>query len=96
MVNNKVEEIMKNYRQDIKKIDSKYRVKDLKKLDTRELDENILKQNDFIIKLETQGKSYLEKSENQDEKIKNDILVRNAKLKLDAMLKEKQEKIEKF
>ena len=73
MVNNKVEEIMKNYRQDIKKIDSKYRVKDLKKLDTRELDENILKQNDFIIKLETQGKSYLEKSENQDEKIKNDI-----------------------
>ena len=35
MVNNKVEEIMKNYRQDIKKIDSKYRVKDLKKLDTR-------------------------------------------------------------
>ena len=69
MVNNKVEEIMKNYRQDIKKIDSKYRVKDLKKLDTRELDENILKQNDFIIKLETQGKSYLEKSENQDEKI---------------------------
>ena len=31
MVNNKVEEIMKNYRQDIKKIDSKYRVKDLKK-----------------------------------------------------------------
>ena len=92
MVNNKVEEIMKNYRQDIKKIDSKYRVKDLKKLDTRELDENILKQNDFIIKLETQGKSYLEKSENQDEKIKNDILVRNAKLKLDAMLKEKQEK----
>ena len=77
MVNNKVEEIMKNYRQDIKKIDSKYRVKDLKKLDTRELDENILKQNDFIIKLETQGKSYLEKSENQDEKIKNDILVRN-------------------
>lgn len=96
MVNNKVEEIMKNYRQDIKKIDSKYRVKDLKKLDTMELDENILKQNDFIIKLETQGKSYLEKSENQDEKIKNDILVRNAKLKLDAMLKEKQEKIEKF
>ena len=73
MVNNKVEEIMKNYRQDIKKIDSKYRVKDLKKLDARELDENILKQNDFIIKLETQGKSYLEKSENQDEKIKNDI-----------------------
>ena len=68
----------------------------LKKLDTRELDENILKQNDFIIKLETQGKSYLEKSENQDEKIKNDILVRNAKLKLDDMLKEKQEKIEKF
>ena len=66
MVNNKVEEIMKNYRQDIKKIDSKYRVKDLKKLDTRELDENILKQNDFIIKLETQGKSYLEKSENPD------------------------------
>ena len=59
MVNNKVEEIMKNYRQDIKKIDSKYRVKDLKKLDTRELDENILKKNYFIIKLETQGKSYL-------------------------------------
>lgn len=93
---NRAEEIMKNYREAVKAIDSKYKVKPLKELDTKELDESILYQNDLIMKLENQGKSYLEKEENQDEKIKNDLLIRNAKTKLESLLKEKQEKLEKF
>ena len=93
---NKVEEIMENYRAAVKKIDSKYTVKPLKELDTKKLDESILYQNDFIMKLENQGKNYLEKEENKDEKIKNDLLIRNAKTKLDSLLKEKQEKQENY
>ena len=93
---NRAEEIMKNYREAVKKIDSKYTVKPLKELDTKELDESILYQNDLVMKLENQGNNYLEKEENQDEKIKNDLLIRNAKTKLDALLKEKQEKQENY
>lgn len=79
MKNNKVEQIMRDYRRGIKKIDDKYEVKNVKKIDTKEIDEKIEYEKSFIEKLETQGKD------------ENTELIGRAKERLEKAEKEKQE-----
>lgn len=77
---NKVEQIMENYRKGIKKIDKQYKVKEVKEIDTKDLDEKIEYEKSFIEKLETQGR---------DENLE---IINRAKDRLEIALKEKEEK----
>ena len=77
---NKVEEIMKNYKKEMKKIDNKYEVKEVKKPDFKEVDEKIEYEKSFIEKLEFEGKEV------------NAELIDRAKARLEVALKEKEEK----
>lgn len=56
MEKNKVEEIMENYKKEVEKIDRKYDVKSLEKPDTKDLDDKIKYEKEFIAKLEFEGK----------------------------------------
>ena len=56
MKNNKIEQIMEDYKKGIKEIDKKYEVKEVKEVDTKELDEKIKYEKSFIEKLEAEGR----------------------------------------
>ena len=84
MKNNKVEQIMRDYKREIRKIDDKYEVKNVKKIDTKEIDEKIEYEKSFIEKLETQGKD------------ENTELIGRAKERLEKAEKEKQEIQDKY
>ena len=79
---NKVEEIMKNYRNEVKKIDKKYEVKDVKepeKKETIEIDQKIQSEREFIEKLKFEGEDI------------NQEMIQNAQARLEAAEKEKKQ-----
>ena len=79
---NKVEEIMKNYRNEVKKIDKKYEVKEVKKpekKDTAEIEQKIQSEREFIEKLKFEGEDI------------NQEMIQNAQARLEAAEKEKEQ-----
>lgn len=80
----KVEQIMQDYRNGIEKIDEQYEIKEIKEIDTKELDEKIEYEKSFIEKLKTQGRE------------ENGEIINRAKGRLEEALKEKKEKEEVY
>ena len=98
MEKNKVEEILENYKKEVEKIDKKYDVETLKKPDTKELDDKIKYEKEFIAKLEFEGKEInsemIEKAKQRlklamDQKVEIDLNYEKDLLNKDEIVAEK-------
>jgi hypothetical protein len=85
-MSDRIEEVMQNYRKGLEAIDKKYEVKEVKKaqlIDTKEIDEKIQYEKDFIQRLEFEGKET------------NKNMIENSKARLADAMKQKEEIEEK-
>lgn len=97
---NEIEIIMENYKKGIKQIDDKYKVREVKPIDTKELDEKIEYEKSFIEELQYEGESIKEESIDQsNEKLiykSNKELIDRSKERLEVALKERQQMQDKY
>ena len=91
---NKVDEIMKEYKDGIRKIDNKYKVKEIKRpkaLDTKELDDKIEYEKSFIAKLKDEGEDI-----NKDMIEKAEARLKSAESERKEIEENNEEKLEKY